>query len=184
MPDVRFTTYIGYLRNSNHPAKLRSMPEELFTSAAVVPRDEWPTVLFVATSEVFSMMVGGEITMGQPACHVGESVAGTVGIAGAVRAGLTLRCATATAVRIASGMLGVPIRQAEGHGCDAIGEICNMVAGHFKAKIGLEAQCVLSVPLVIRGNDYQIERVKEGEHIAFTLKYEGEPLDVALDIHP
>ena len=160
------------------------MSQELFTSAAIVPREDWPTVLFVAASEVFSMMVGGEVTMSQQECHVGESVAGTVGIAGAVRAGLTLRCGRSAAIRIASQMLGVPMQQAEEHGCDAVGEICNMVAGHFKAKIGLESQCVLSVPLVIRGNDYHIERVKKGEHIALTLNYEGELLDIALDIHP
>ena len=53
-------------------------------------------------------------------------------------------------------MLGVTIDEAAAQRSDAIGEICNMVAGQFKAKIGLEAECMLSVPTIITGTSYQL----------------------------
>ena len=38
---------------------------------------------------------------------------------------------------------------------DALGEICKVVAGYFKAKIGLGEACGLSVPTIIAGRDYK-----------------------------
>lgn len=140
-------------------------------------------MLFIATSEVFSMMVGSEVTPASRVYRMQPTVTGSIGIAGAVRASLTLRCSHATAAGIASQMLGIA-EQAQAHACDAVGEICNMVAGHFKAKVGLEAECMLSVPLVIQGNDYEIQPVKDAERIDVPLLYQGELLEVTLEIHP
>jgi hypothetical protein len=39
---------------------------------------------------------------------------------------------------------------------NAIAKICNMVAGQFKSKIGLETHCVLAVPTIITGNAYEL----------------------------
>ena len=140
-------------------------------------------MLFIATSEVFSMMVGSEVIPAHQAYLMQPSVTGTVGIAGAVQASLTLRCSRVTAAGIASQMLGIA-EQAQAHACDAVGEICNMVAGHFKAKIGLEAECMLSVPLVIEGSDYRVQPVNGAARIEVPLLYQGELLEVRLEIHP
>jgi CheY-specific phosphatase CheX len=75
------------------------------------------------------------------------------------------------------------MEQAAAQSADAIGEICNMVAGHFKTKIGHEADCMLSVPIVILGSDYQVHHVPHrGEHVRIHLEFEGEPLEVILEI--
>ena len=40
---------------------------------------------------------------------------------------------------------------------DAIGEVCNMLAGSWKGKVPeLAANCGLSVPAVITGRDYKL----------------------------
>ena len=108
------------------------------------------------------MMAGMEVTAGAdlPAPDTANSpsttITGTVGIAGALSAILSFRCSAQCAAKIASRMLSVPIAEASPHQCDAIGEICNMAAGNFKAKIGLEDKCMLSVPSVITGGNYQL----------------------------
>jgi len=129
------------------------------------------------------MMVGSTVVRADRATPpAGANVTGTVGIAGALRASFTLRCAKGTATRIASQMLGVPAEEASTQDCDAVGEICNMVAGHFKAKIGLEAECMLSVPLVILGSDYHLHSVNEGERLEVPVLYNCELLDIVLEI--
>jgi hypothetical protein len=52
-------------------------------------------------------------------------------------------------------MFGPGIICSEDQVCDAIGEICHMVAGNFKNKlIGLVNSCMLSVPAVVTGRSY------------------------------
>ncbi|HUK25422.1 MAG TPA: chemotaxis protein CheX [Terriglobales bacterium] len=149
----------------------------------VVPGERWGEVLRDATTEVFSMMVGAEITLSEAAGPPSlPSVTGTVGIAGAITAIFTLRCSTQSATRIASQMLGVSADDAASHNCDAVGEVCNIVAGHFKAKVGLGDKCMLSVPTVITGGDYRILPPAGGERLKLPLLYAGEPVWISLDI--
>jgi chemotaxis protein CheX len=149
----------------------------------VTPTESWRAVLRDATGEVFSMMVGGEVTACENAGPPqSPSVTGTVGIAGAISAIFTLRCSTQSATKMASQMLGVPAAVAVSHKCDAVGEVCNIVAGHFKSKIGLADKCMLSLPTVITGGDYRIHPQAGGERLELPLLYEGEPLWIALDI--
>jgi hypothetical protein len=79
-------------------------------------------------------------------------------------------------------MLVVPLADAAAQQCDAVGEICNMVAGQFKAKIGLEDKCMLSVPTVIRGGDYQLHSVPNSERLEVTLVFEEEPILFVLEV--
>jgi chemotaxis protein CheX len=144
---------------------------------------QWRTVLGDSAMEVFATMVGPGITSTAEGSTSGTTnVTGIVGIAGAVRAILTLRCSAQSAIKIASQMLMVPLEEAAAQQCDAIGEICNMVAGQFKAKIGFEDKCMLSVPTVIRGSDYRLHSVPNSERLDITLLYEQEPILFALEI--
>ena len=149
----------------------------------IAPKANWPGILCDAASEVFSMMVGSQFTL--PAgteSPLVANVTGTVGIAGALRAVFSLRCSAQTAAKIASRMLAIPLEAAASQSCDAIGEICNMVAGSFKAKVGLEAECMLSVPTVITGSDYRVHSLAEGERLEIPILYDGELILIALDI--
>jgi len=67
---------------------------------------------------------------------------------------------------------------------DALGELCNMVAGNFKAKIsGLADRCMLSVPTVISGSDYTMETVEPTAAVAIVFTYENDPVRVSLVTH-
>ena len=131
------------------------------------------------------MMVGAAIVAPAAAdgdCPVLAHVTGVIGIAGAMRAIFTLRCSDAAATRIASQMLGISMEEAAAQKSDAIGEVCNMVAGHFKHKIGFGDRCTLTIPTVVIGGNYSIHCLGNGERLECPGHYEGETVLVALDI--
>jgi chemotaxis protein CheX len=151
-------------------------------SPEITPQPAWPVVLAAATSGVFSMMVGSEVTAVDAGPAVIAEITGVVGIAGAVRAIFSLRCSTQSAVKIAAQMLAISPEEAAAQRADAIGEICNIIAGDFKAKIGLGDKCMLTVPTVVEGKDYRIVRPGgECQKIEMAFLYEGEPLRIALE---
>jgi CheY-specific phosphatase CheX len=150
---------------------------------SVLPRTAWPGVLAETVVEVFSVMVGVTVAVAGDAPRSATQVTGIVGIAGAIRANFILQCSAASAIKLAAQMLGVATDAPDSQkaACDALGEICNIVAGYFKAKIGLGDACMLSVPTIITGQDYQFcSRVYDRMELA--LAYEGEILLATLEI--
>jgi chemotaxis protein CheX len=161
--------------------------------ASIMPREAWLAVLRKTTSDVFGTMVGISpdicpATAGMPVvlesqdASVVAYVTGMIGIAGAVRAVFSLRCSDLTATSIASRMLGISAEEAAAQKSDAIGEICNMIAGHFKHEVGHGDSCTLTIPTVVVGGSYSIHCLEKGERLAFPITCEGETVLVALDI--
>jgi chemotaxis protein CheX len=150
-----------------------------------IPLDpSWKTVLEHAAIEVFELMagirleggLGGEIARGEQTAMVG--------LAGALCGMLTVCCSREMAHRLASRMLGGEAALNPATVRDALGELCNMVAGNFKAKISnLADKCMLSVPTVITGSDYEMATVAPTDGISIYLTLEGDPVNIALTIH-
>jgi chemotaxis protein CheX len=146
--------------------------------------EAWQAVLREAAKEVFALMVATEVTIdGTVDPNSQADVTGMVGLAGELCGLLTIRCNAKSADLITSRMLGIEMEQASANRSDAIGEVCNMIAGNFKAKVaGLEDKCMLSVPTVITGPDYEMHSLEVGQRIEVPLDFEGEPVAVALEI--
>ena len=88
------------------------------------PYDVWSLILRDAVKEVFSMMVGAEISVPeQPDPPSVTEVTGMVGLAGKLCGVLCVRCSKSCASQIASKMLGIPVAEAASHLSDAVGEI-------------------------------------------------------------
>ena len=157
------------------------------TLKAVRPDATWPALLDCAAKEVFKIMVQADITTmpnSEDAIPSGDTTA-MVGLAGALCGVLSIRCTSNTAESITGRMLGSTGAVKPSEVPDAIAEICNMVAGNFKSKIAMLAEhCLLSVPTVIRGNDYEMVTIANGVHIALCLEYDGKPFWVCLAAHP
>jgi chemotaxis protein CheX len=139
--------------------------------------------LELAAREVFQMMVGSDLD----ACATEDSnfgdITAMIGLAGELCGLVTVNCNAACAEHIASAMLGANVTVDDG-ALDALGEICNMVAGNFKAKVThLANGCVLSVPTVIRGSDYELHPIGDGSSMAIRQSFKGCPLQIALRIH-
>jgi chemotaxis protein CheX len=77
-----------------------------------------------------------------------------VGLAGVICGVLSVRCSQQSASLAATLMLDLPPEKAAENAWDALGEVANMVAGNFKNKLGISDKCMLSVPTVITGADY------------------------------
>jgi|ERR1700722_5213974 chemotaxis protein CheX len=86
-----------------------------------------------------------------------ESVTAVVGFGGILSGACVFRSSAVDARQIAQQMTGTSFAEVDEVVKDAIGEICNMLAGTWKSKVpGLAANCGLSVPAVITGSDYQL----------------------------
>ena len=155
-------------------------------SPRVVPFDAaWKSILECAALEVFEMMAGARLVLDPAPTEEprGEQTA-MVGMAGALCGMTMLRCSKATAVKLASLMLGGDAASNPSTARDALGELCNMIAGNFKAKISnLADHCMLSVPTVITGDDYSMDATEPSEGVMVALAYDGEPIWIGLIIH-
>ena len=107
-----------------------------------------------------------------------------VGMAGALCGMTTIRCSRGIAAKLASQMLGDVAVSNPASARDALGELCNMIAGNFKSKItGLADACMLSVPTVIAGEDYSMDTAEPADGATIALVYEGENIWVTLVTH-
>ena len=151
----------------------------------IKPDPSWTSLLENAVREVFDIMLSAQVV---PVSRPPEGPAGTViaviGLAGQLAGVLSMDFTLEGAERIARKMLSVDALKSPHEMNDAIGEICNMVAGSFKAKIpGLGDGCLLSVPTVIRGNDFQCHPLTDGESFEICLAHEGRQFWVVLGLN-
>jgi len=112
-----------------------------------------------------------------------------VGFSGAMRGSCQIRVSTAAAQLIASAMLGgTPIDEDDDSLNDALGELCNMLAGGWKNGIPfLSSNCALSPPTVISGQDYKVHVRKPSAKLARTYQFDGHALQLTFhcaDIDP
>jgi chemotaxis protein CheX len=145
--------------------------------------ENWLPVLELAVEEVFEIMLGSRVKPAVPSEHPtnGEFTA-MIGLAGALCGILTVCCDAKTAGQIAKKMLGDTANSAEEVG-DALGEICNMIAGNFKNKLaGTDERCMLSVPSVISGGEYSLHSMADGNSVETVLLFEGAPVAVRLQL--
>lgn len=117
-----------------------------------------PRNLDDSVDEVFRVMLGVNCRRDIPdTVHGGSFATAVVGFGGMLSGACVLRCDAAAARQMAAQMIGAPMATVDGTVKDAIGEICNMLAGAWKSKVPeLAAHCGLSVPAVITGADYQV----------------------------
>ena len=148
-------------------------------------RDSWGAVLELAAREVFSLMLGVELTSAsEPVSEEGLGITSMVGLAGTLRGLLSLRCSSKSAALMASKMLGIDASSNGDEVQDAVGEVCNMVAGNFKNKIaGLGDGCQLSVPTVITGEDYCLRTLSNDCTIDTKFLFEGSLVIVSIRLN-
>ena len=153
--------------------------------AASARAKEWLPLLTLAAQEVFEIMLGSPLGSAEDSeLAPGENFTAMVGLAGSIRGVVTFFCGSQSAHQIATRMLGPEVVCTEDVVCDAIGEICNVVAGNFKNKlIGLDKLCLLSVPAVVTGSGYRFHSLAGGESLQTALQLDGAPLVIRLDIH-
>lgn len=148
-------------------------------------RATWTPLLELSAREVFDIMLGTRLKFPGSTADPGEAMfTALVGLAGSLRGVLSIRCSDQTARIIAGKMLGMPLEAVDNDSWDALGEIANMIAGNFKGKLsGAGNHCMLSVPTIIVGSDYEARTMAGGNIIEIVLEFEKHTLWVTLEPH-
>jgi chemotaxis protein CheX len=151
--------------------------------AADSSREAWLPMLEVATREVFELMLGCQLSVSATPEEAIPDVTAMVGLAGQLSGVLSVCCSGKAAALMTSKMLGVELDKVGPEMSDALGEVCNMVAGNFKNKIaGLAEGCMLSPPTVITGSDYSLHSLGDSP-LEVRFLFEGIPIVISLQIH-
>lgn len=160
------------------------MKAERATPASSRSHANWAALLEVATREVFELMLGCQLTVAAAAAESIQDVTAMVGLAGQLCGVLSVRCSGKAAAVMTCKMLGVSLDEVGLEVADALGEVCNMVAGNFKNKIaGLAEGCMLSPPTVITGSDYTLRSQADSPGLEVRLLLEEFLIVISLQVH-
>ncbi len=152
--------------------------------AATGNHENWVPMIETSAREVFELMLGCKLSMQTANEKTNLNVTSMVGLAGQLCGVLSVRCDSKSAALMASKMLGVDVDKVGPEVSDALGEVCNMVAGNFKNKIaGLAEGCMLSPPTVITGNDYDMHSMSDSPTLEVRMLFESLPIVISLQIH-
>jgi chemotaxis protein CheX len=143
----------------------------------------WSPALEECARGVFQIMLGSSFQPEPQSVPAVFSLTAVVGFAGQKCGLLTLRCDHASGLAIAARMLGVQPALAEPEMNDALGELSNMIAGSFKAKLEQNGlRCMISVPTVISGSDYQLHNIADGSLTQLAGRFDGGTIDISLQL--
>jgi CheY-specific phosphatase CheX len=95
-----------------------------------------------------------------------------------------MRCSQSSANRFGSRMLGRAFGSSAAEVRDAVGELCNMIDGNFKAKISSLADTrVRAMRTVIKGDDHFMSTVEPSNGVTIALMFGSDPIWVSLNTH-
>ena len=165
---------------SDSATELNLHSSEYFLSAANIQLADH------TVGTVFQMMFGIGVEAIEPA--EGESRrddvddrTALIGFSGVLRGSCQIRMSSGAARSIASAMLGGTPVEDDDSLDDALGELCNMVAGGWKDGIpALSADCSLSPPTVISGRDYKVHVHKPSWRLSRSYRFESESMQLIL----
>lgn len=117
-----------------------------------------PRNLDASADEVMTLVLGCACSpLQEVVLREENSLMAVVGFGGALSGACVLRCGAHAALTMAGRMMNATFTELDATVQDAMGELCNMLAGGWKGRIPeLASACALSVPAVITGRDYQI----------------------------
>jgi chemotaxis protein CheX len=146
---------------------------------------EWVQRMEAAANDVFASMLGVEVSQSHfDSVNGSVELTALVSLTGDPEGVLEISCHTASAARLAMLMLGSDGPESDENAKDALGELCNMVAGGIKSRCSSsEDRCRLSVPAVISGKDYSVCTLKATDRHKLCLEFEGRPLQITLEIN-
>jgi len=117
-----------------------------------------PRNLDSSVNEVFHMMLGAScVPTASIPLEESETITAVVGFGGLLSGACVFRSGASAALVIAGKLTGMEFTEIDDTVKDAVGEVCNMLAGTWKGRVPeLAAKCGLSIPAVITGRNYHI----------------------------
>jgi chemotaxis protein CheX len=145
------------------------------TAKEIDPVSVYAHAMDEAVHEVFSLMMGmacaaiDNCLIDEP-----ETISAVIGLAGAMSGTCVLRGGEGAALRMAGALTGMEMPSLDDTVKDAVGEICNMIAGAWKGKLpALASSCMLSTPTVVTGTNYQLHTQRPELRIERCYRFES-----------
>jgi chemotaxis protein CheX len=116
-----------------------------------------------SVENLFATMLNCSLERGEVGVTKGETlfheVTALIGLSGPARGTVAITFPAATSIAMVNRLLGIESTEVNQTVTDGVGEIVNIVAGSAKSKFvtGEEQPIDLSLPNVVRGNDYIVE---------------------------
>jgi chemotaxis protein CheX len=134
-----------------------------------------------AVEEVFRMMMGLSCCNFPGISSRSNEVTALVGLAGVVSGVFVVDVTKAGALCITSALMSMPVQEVDEMVKDAVGELCNMLAGGWKGRFPLlAADCLLSVPMIATSRDYTLHTQKLLTRIARSYRFESHTMIVSI----
>ena len=100
-----------------------------------------------------------------------KGMSAIIGISDGISGFLALHVSLEDACKIAGAMLGDSYTEVDDIVCDAIGELANMLGGSLKKYSGRYGEPFkISVPAIVRGNDYETHVAKDAQKTIFSVR--------------
>jgi len=124
--------------------------------------DDLDQLVTTAISGVFGTMLKISVQMeppGSPIRHGEPHIAGSVGFIGNLSGVVYVYSTQRFARKLTRSLLGEKDTEpGEEMVNDAVGEIANMIVGNLKSRLADRGMnCILTIPSIVRGNDFRIE---------------------------
>lgn len=146
--------------------------------------------LIRSTAEVFSTMLGSELSSGEATVDAATSeptdgVVSFIGIAGSWAGTGSLTCSPAMACRICAAMLMTEAPSVNEDVLDAVAELTNMIIGSVKTDLESELGPLgLSIPTVVFGRNFKTRSAGTTEWIYVRFLWDGDPLLIKMCLAP
>ena len=127
-----------------------------------------------AAAEVFSTMMGVSCApVNECAGRERETISAVIGLAGAVSGSMVMQSGNLAAMRMAERITGIAPHSVDAMVRDAMGEVCNMLAGAWKGRDSrMSSGCLLSTPTVVAGNHYELFSQRASVRIERSYRFE------------
>lgn len=133
-----------------------------------------------AADEVFTTMMGVPCLPLESMRGCGrEAISAVIGLAGALSGSMVLHCSAASAMQMAEKLTGMAPNEVDAMVRDAIGEVCNMLAGAWKGFDPVfSSGCLLSTPTVVAGSSYELFSQRASVHLERAYRFEAQTFTV------
>jgi chemotaxis protein CheX len=123
-----------------------------------------------ACKMVFKKFMGAELMAERPYFFNDQEVRGwdlfaIIGFTGEARGAVVISMKKDLAFKIANTLTGKNHKEMDQDVLDAIGEIINIIAGHVKQGLENTFRLVISLPIVVQGQDHSISWLAGNTHI-------------------
>jgi chemotaxis protein CheX len=152
--------------------------------------DDLADLLKAAVVEVFGTMIGLQVQPEAPNTPIiseGSTIAGAVGFIGKLTGVVYIYSPVPFALRLTEKIVGVEPNEIDGDEMvnDSMGELANMIVGHLKSRLSDRGHsCVMTIPSIVRGTNFQIEPVSSTVRRVFSFRSLEHQLVVEILLKP